>query len=121
MHFKTTGTAKVRSVKCCVLFDHETGAIQHVHRVVTMEGVTEKTDAEIEARALKLANDHGIKTKKVEIAHVDAEAFATAEPRCVAASVISLWIEPCPQFVAARKFSSLAVVRGFGSGWVWTT
>jgi hypothetical protein len=40
MQFKTTGTAKVRSVKCCVLFDGETGTIQHVHRVVTMEGVT---------------------------------------------------------------------------------
>jgi hypothetical protein len=77
MQFKTTGTAKVRSVKCCVLFDRETGAIQHVHRVVTMEGVTEKTEAEIEARALKLAKDHGIKTKKVQIAHVDAMAFAT--------------------------------------------
>jgi len=77
MQFKTTGTAKVRSIKCCVLFDRETGAIQHVHRVVTMEGVAEKTDAEIEARALKLAKDHGIKTKKVQVAHVDAQAFAT--------------------------------------------
>jgi hypothetical protein len=76
MQFKTTGTAKVRSVKCCVLFDGETGTIQHVHRVVTMEGVTEKSDAEIEARASKLAKDHGIKTTKVQIAHVDAEAFA---------------------------------------------
>ena len=72
MHFKTTGTAKVRSVKCCVLFD----AIQHVHRVVTMEGVTETSDAEMEKRALKLAKDHGIKTTKVKIAHVDSQAFA---------------------------------------------
>jgi hypothetical protein len=76
MHFKTTGTAKVRSVKCCVLFDGETGAIQHVHRVVTMEGVTETSDAEMEKRALKLAKDHGIKTTKVKIAHVDSQAFA---------------------------------------------
>jgi hypothetical protein len=77
MQFKTTGTAKVRSIKCCVLFDRETGVIQHVHRVVTMEGVAEKTDAEIEAMALKLAKDRGIKTKKVQVAHVDAKAFAT--------------------------------------------
>src|SRR6476660_6707876 len=77
MQFKTTGTAKVRSIKCCVLFDRETGAIQHVHRVVTIEGVAEKTDAEIEARALKLAKDHGIKTHKVQTAYVDAKAFAT--------------------------------------------
>jgi hypothetical protein len=76
MHFKTTGIAKVRSVKCCVLFDGETGAIQHVHRVVTMEGVTETSAAEMETRALKLAKDHGIKTTKVQIAHVDAKAFA---------------------------------------------
>jgi hypothetical protein len=79
MQFKTTGTAKVRSVKCCVLFDGETGTIQHVHRVVTMEGVTEKSDAEIEARALKLAKGHGIKTTKVQIAHVDAKAFAARD------------------------------------------
>ena len=77
MQFKTTGTAKVLSVKCCVLFDRETGAIQHVHRVVTMEGVAEKSDAEIELRALRLAKDHGIIVKKVEVAHVDAKAFAT--------------------------------------------
>jgi hypothetical protein len=76
MQFKTTGTAKVRSVKCCVLFDGETGTIQHVHRVVTMEGVPEKSDAKIEARALKLARDHGVKMTKVQIAHVDAKAFA---------------------------------------------
>jgi hypothetical protein len=76
MQFKTTGTAKIRSVKCCVLFDGETGAIQHVHRVVTMEGGTETSDAEMETRALKLAKDHGIKTTQIQIAHVDAKAFA---------------------------------------------
>ena len=77
MQFKTTGTAKVLSVKCCVLFDSETGAIQHVHRVVTMEGVAEKSDSEIEMRALKLAKDHGIIMKKVQVAHVNSKAFAT--------------------------------------------
>jgi hypothetical protein len=76
MQFKTTGMANVRSVKCCVLFDGKTGSIRHVHRVVTMEGVSETSDAEIERRALKLAGDHGIKTKKIQIAHVDAKAFA---------------------------------------------
>jgi hypothetical protein len=76
MQFKTTGTAKIRSVKCCVLFDAETGAIQHVHRVVTMEGVTETSDADMERRALQLAKDHGIQTAKVQIAHFDAKAFA---------------------------------------------
>ena len=76
MQFKTTGTAKVRSVKCCVLFERETGVIQHVHRVVTMEGATETSDAEMEKRAMKLAKDHGIETTKVQIAHIDAELFA---------------------------------------------
>ncbi len=76
MQFKTTGTAKVRSVKCCVLFDAKTGAIHHVHRVVTMEGATETSEAQMEARALKLAGDHGIGTAKIQIAHVDAKAFA---------------------------------------------
>jgi hypothetical protein len=76
MQFKTTGTAKVRSVKCCVLFDGKTGAIRHVHHVVTIEGAAETSDAEMEARALKLAKDHGIATAKIQIAHVDAKAFA---------------------------------------------
>ena len=50
-----------------------------------------------------------------------ALALALAAPRCVAARVISLWIEPCPQFEAERKFRRNFFPRGLESGCVWTT
>src|SRR4051794_2603623 len=42
----------VTSIKGCVVFDTATGAIQHVHQVVTIEGAEETTDEEVARRAL---------------------------------------------------------------------
>ena len=37
MQFRTTGTAKLSSVSCCLLFDPMDSKIRHVHRIVTIE------------------------------------------------------------------------------------
>lgn len=52
-----TAGAAVHSVKACVVFDAATGAVHHVHRVVTMEGAQETPDDEMKRDALRYAAD----------------------------------------------------------------
>jgi hypothetical protein len=47
----------VRSVKACVVFDSASGAVRHVHQVVTIEGARETPDDEVRRRALSLAQE----------------------------------------------------------------
>jgi len=75
MNFNTTGSAKVKSVSCCLLFDPKDGNIQHVHRVVTMEGAPDTSKADLEAQTLKLAKDLGLDTGKLQVLHVEESAL----------------------------------------------
>jgi hypothetical protein len=72
MQFLSTGRTKVRSVKCCILFDPADGAIRHVHRVVTMEGADEIAEHLIEKRTLQLAKELGVDVSGLDLLHVDA-------------------------------------------------
>jgi hypothetical protein len=76
MNFHTTGSAKVKSMSCCVLFDPKDGNIQHVHRVVTMEGVPETFQADLEAQTVKPAKDLGLDTGNLQMLHVETTALA---------------------------------------------
>jgi hypothetical protein len=76
MKFQTSGSAKVKAVSCCLLFDPKIGSIQHVHRVVTMEGAPDTSKADLEAQTLKLAKDLGLDTGKLQVLHVDESAIA---------------------------------------------
>jgi hypothetical protein len=57
--FDTAGSTDyaVESVKGCVVFDSASGAIQHIHQVVTIEGAEETPDDEVTRRALSLARE----------------------------------------------------------------
>lgn len=75
MPFNSTGRARVRSDKACVLYDPKDGEICYIHRVVTMEGVDETPEKEIEKRALQLAKEVEIDVKATKLLHVDASAI----------------------------------------------
>jgi hypothetical protein len=77
MNFLSTGRSRVRSIKCCVLFDPSDGAIRHAHRVITMEGVDETPAQRIEERTSQLARRLGVDVAGLQLLHVDA---ATIEP-----------------------------------------
>jgi hypothetical protein len=77
MHFQTTGKAKVKTVRCCVLFDPADGNIHHVHRVVTMEGALDTSEKQMATRTLQLAKDKGLDTNRLQLLHVDPAALAT--------------------------------------------
>jgi hypothetical protein len=71
MTFASTGPSKVRSLKCCILFDVSDGTIQHVHHVVTMEDVQEPDEHVVETRTLDLAKSLGVDVSRLKPLHVD--------------------------------------------------
>jgi len=76
MQFRTTATAKVGSVSCCLRFDPMDGQIRHTHRIVTIEGAPDTTKAELESQTLKLARDLGLDTARLKVMHVDEKALS---------------------------------------------
>jgi hypothetical protein len=76
MKFSSTGSQNVKSVSCCLLFDPRGGEIHHVHRVVTMEGAPDTSQAELEAKTLRVAKNLGLDTKRLQVLHVEANEFA---------------------------------------------
>jgi hypothetical protein len=50
-------TGAVQSHKLCVLYDRANGHIQHEHRVLTLVGGREPSEAEMEEDAFRLAGD----------------------------------------------------------------
>ena len=50
---------EVESERVYVVYDGKTGAIAHVHRVLTHRGATPAADGQGEARALEMANRFG--------------------------------------------------------------
>ena len=75
MNFISTGMSKVRSVKCCVLFDPKDGTIKYMHDVVTMEGAAETPDHLVEERTRQLAKGFGLDVASLELLHVDTKAM----------------------------------------------
>jgi len=65
MQFRTTATAKVGSVSCCLRFDPMDGQIRHTHRIVTIEGAPDTPKGELESQTLKLARDLGLDTARL--------------------------------------------------------
>lgn len=75
MTFQTTGRTRVRSIKCCVLFDPADGTIRHTHRIVTMEGADETPEPMIEERTRLLAREFGIEVDRLQLLHVDSQGI----------------------------------------------
>ncbi len=59
MAFRTTGGHQIHSDRCCVLFHPKSGAIRHVHRVITYAGAEETPAAEMERIARGVAREAG--------------------------------------------------------------
>jgi hypothetical protein len=83
MGFATTGKTRIRSDKCCVLFDPASGTIRHVHRVVTMEGADVTPERDVERRARTLAKDLGTDAANLKALLVDSESIKPGKPYAV--------------------------------------
>jgi hypothetical protein len=59
MAFRTTSAHQIHSDRCCVLFHPKTGAIQHVHRVITYVGAEETPPDEMERAARGMRREPG--------------------------------------------------------------
>ena len=70
MQVQTIGDCRVLSDKCCVLFEAKTGAIHHVHRIVTLVGAAERSHGEMESAAheIMMKTDKTLRTLVVDAA-----------------------------------------------------
>lgn len=106
MNFSTTGSQNVKSVGSCVLFDPKTGAIHHVHHVVTMEGAAETSEAELEKETVGAARRLGLGTARLRVLHVAQDAFAERAHYSVDLRNRTLHKEPLPPRSGERTLIS---------------
>jgi hypothetical protein len=67
--------AEIESDRTCVVYEPKTGAIVHVHRMVTMKGGYVRSDADAHVRALEVAGASvkGRDCKKMQTLMVDSD------------------------------------------------
>ncbi|WP_139329595.1 MULTISPECIES: hypothetical protein [unclassified Mycobacterium] len=75
----TTGTARVHSVKCFVVFGRADGQIHHVHHSVTMVGGAETPDQDLGRRVLSLAAKRGVDPATVDVLQIEPAAIQPGE------------------------------------------
>jgi hypothetical protein len=71
MSFATTGTKKVVSAQCRVVFDPADGTIHHIHHVVTVEGARSSSQQEIEQRTRDMATGLGLDMTRLDVVSVE--------------------------------------------------
>ena len=71
-------TVEVQSIKVCVVYDAQSGRIHHHHRVMTLKGGHEPSDAEMEETALfRVANRRsGHPGGTLKVLHIAPDALA---------------------------------------------
>lgn len=74
----SVGLPKIQIVsdRACVVYEPKTGAIAHVHRVVTTQGGYAYNEAELHTRALALAATRGRNVKKLKTLTVESHRLA---------------------------------------------
>jgi hypothetical protein len=56
MLISDSGMIQIKSAKCCVVYDANSGDIVHVHHVINLSGAQEPNDDEIKRSALDMAS-----------------------------------------------------------------
>jgi hypothetical protein len=82
------GNLEVESDRAYVVYDGRTGAIAHVHRVVTHRGATQTSDAHDAAEALDMATRFGHRRERLRVLRVDT--FDLAVPQRVDPKTLTL-------------------------------
>ena len=71
----STESVEHESSRVCVVYDTQTGAILHVHQVVTWSRAKSPTEQEIERVALELATNDRRHRSRMGILHVKPESL----------------------------------------------
>lgn len=67
--------ARVHSHKVCVLYEHPSGRIRHIHRFVTLEGGHEPAPHEMEAAAVRQAKKLNRHSGALKVLFVDPSSI----------------------------------------------
>lgn len=69
------GTVPVQSCKACVVYDAQTGRIEHTHHAIVLKGGRDIPDDEIAATALDMLRDRGADVAKLKVLHTNPDAL----------------------------------------------
>lgn len=69
------GTVSVQSCKSCVVYDAQSGRIEHTHHAIVLKGGRDIPEAEIADTALKLLRDRGVDVAKLKVLHTTPDAL----------------------------------------------
>lgn len=69
------GTVPVQSCKSCVVYDAQSGRIEHTHHAIVLKGGRDIPEAEIADTALKLLRDRGVDVSKLKVLHTNPDAL----------------------------------------------
>jgi hypothetical protein len=103
-----THTLEVDSERIFVVYDGRTGAIVHVHRVITHRGATAMSDEQGEARALEMASRFG--QQRAKLCVLRAEKFEGAMSQRV--DLESRRLVPETTAVSRRRAKPAETTRG---------
>jgi hypothetical protein len=93
-HTTSTEGVEHESSRACVVFDSQTGAILHVHRVVTWSGAKSPTEQEIETVALALAANDRRQRSRMRVLHVKPDSLLPRRNYKVDLEKLTLISEP---------------------------
>jgi hypothetical protein len=106
------GNLEVESDRVYVAYDARTGAIAHVHRVVTHRGATQTSDQRGEAEALDMATRFGHRRERLRV--LRAETFDLAVPQRV--DLKTLTLSPVASRAAGPRRAAKGTSRKSTSG-----
>jgi hypothetical protein len=69
------GTVPVQSCKSCLVYDAQSGRIEHTHHAVVLKGGRDIPDDEIAATALDMVRERGLDVAKLKVLHTSPDAL----------------------------------------------
>jgi hypothetical protein len=69
------GTVPVQSCKSCVVYDAQSGRIEHTHHAIVLKGGRDIPDDEIAATALGMLRERGVDAAKLKVLHTSPDAL----------------------------------------------
>lgn len=70
---KAQSTIDIESIQTALVYDASDGRVAHFHRVVNLSGAPKRSDADIEAEAIEMAEQCEVRPENAEVLLVDED------------------------------------------------
>jgi hypothetical protein len=69
------GTVPVQSCRSCVVYDAQSGRIEHTHHAIVLKGGRDIPEGEVAETALKLLRERGVDVARLKVLHTSHDAL----------------------------------------------